>query len=131
MWCLSGQPRQRASSLHNQREFSLACKLSHRQTPLLRVSRLFLDYIIFLYVRHTTYPGVDSILTNFQTGLDPVLFLIFVKTYKKQTKKEYGNHTVTICLVVFTLSKKINWYICFSRSSRTMGNGNFFSSLKF
>lgn len=53
---------------------------------LKKVSRLSLDYIIYLYVTCSACPSLDSNLMNGQTGSDPVLLLNFMKTYKKKCK---------------------------------------------
>lgn len=99
---------------------------------LKKVSRLSLDYIVYLYVTCTACPSMDNNLMNGQTGSDPVLLLNFMKTYKKSVRQLYSNNLSSNLRICVKREKDMFSNIYFFNSSGIMNKeGFFFLSLNF
>lgn len=97
-------------------------------SPVLKkVSGLSLDYIMYLCVTYTVCPSVDNILMNGQTWSDPVLLLIFKKTYRKRVRQSYSDNLLSNLHIYVKRERDMFSNIYFFKFSRIMNKDFFFS----
>lgn len=84
---------------------------------------------MYLLTTDIVCPSVGNILINGQNGSDPVLLLIFMKTYKKRVRQNYSEnllHNLCICVkgegerclvIIFSkMNKRWGFFLPFPKS---------------